>query len=50
MRGLKTAETNANSEVVQYAYGPADDLLSLPDGKGHTTQWGYCAIRGMPGR
>src|SRR5487761_1980920 len=41
MRGLKTAETNANSEVLQYAYGPAGDLLSLTDGKGHTTQWGY---------
>ena len=50
MRGLKFGEANANAEVIQYADGPAGDLLSLTDGKGHTTQWGYCAIRGMPGR
>ncbi len=43
VRGLKTAETNANSEVVLYTNSPAGDLLTLTDGKSHTTQWNYDA-------
>ena len=30
----KTAETNANGEVVLYSYNPAGDLLTLTDAKG----------------
>ena len=39
--GRKTAETNANNEVVLYTNSPAGDLLSLTDGKGQTTRWKY---------
>lgn len=39
--GRKTAETNANSEVVLYTNNAASDLLSLTDGKSQTTQWKY---------
>jgi RHS repeat-associated protein len=34
-------ETNANNEVLQFTYNPADDMLSLTDGKNQTTQWNY---------
>src|SRR5439155_25164586 len=37
----KTSETNANSEVLTFTYNSAADLLSLKDGKGQTTSWGY---------
>ncbi len=33
--------TNANSEVLQFAYNAANELLALTDGKGQTTHWGY---------
>ncbi|MFM1770802.1 MAG: hypothetical protein RJA22_3331, partial [Verrucomicrobiota bacterium] len=39
--GRKTAETNANGEVVQFAYSPASDLLTLTDGKSQVTTWKY---------
>jgi RHS repeat-associated protein len=37
----KTFETNANLEVTQYAYAPANDLRTLTDGKNQTTTWNY---------
>jgi YD repeat-containing protein len=39
--GRKVAETNANGEMVQFAYKPAGDLLTLTDRKGQGTTWGY---------
>ena len=39
--GRKTAETNANSEVTQFTYSGAGDLLTLTDAKYHTTTWNY---------
>jgi YD repeat-containing protein len=35
----KTAETNANYEHTLFTYSPAGDLLTLTDGKDHTTTW-----------
>jgi YD repeat-containing protein len=37
----KTFETNANGEVIRYTNNAAGDLLSLTDGKNHTTRWNY---------
>ncbi len=37
----KIFETNANGEVIAYAYNPAGDLLTLTDGKNQTTTWIY---------
>jgi len=37
----KTAETNANNEVVQFTYSPAGVMLTLTDGKSQQTQWKY---------
>ena len=34
-------QTNANNEVMQFTYNPADELLSLIDGKNQTTHWNY---------
>jgi len=34
-------ETNANNEVLQFTYNPADELLSLTDGKNQITRWNY---------
>jgi RHS repeat-associated protein len=39
--GRKTAETNANAQIIFYTNNAAGDLLSLTDGKGQTTQWNY---------
>ena len=36
----KIYETNANSEVIQYAYNPAGDLTNLTDGKLQVTIFG----------
>jgi RHS repeat-associated protein len=35
----KTAETNANTEGIEYTYNAAGDLLTLTDGKGQVTTW-----------
>jgi RHS repeat-associated protein len=37
----KTAETNANGEILRYTNNAAGDLLSLTDGKNQTTLWNY---------
>jgi len=37
----KTAETNANSEVLRYTNNAAGDLLALVDGKNQVTRWNY---------
>ena len=34
-------QTNANNEVLQFTYNPADEMLTLTDGKNQTTAWGY---------
>ena len=34
-------ETNANNEVLSFTYNPADELLTLKDGKNQTTRWNY---------
>jgi YD repeat-containing protein len=34
-------QTNANNEVLQFTYNPADEILTLTDGKNHTTRWNY---------
>ena len=39
--GRKTAETNANNEVIQFGYSPGGDLVTLTDGKNQTTTWHY---------
>ncbi|NMD20342.1 MAG: hypothetical protein GYA76_08760 [Verrucomicrobia bacterium] len=39
--GRKVAETNGNLEVTQFSFGPAGDLLTLIDGRGKQTSWGY---------
>jgi RHS repeat-associated protein len=39
--GRELYVTNANLEVLQFAYDAADDLLSLTDGKSQTTSWKY---------
>lgn len=39
--GRVTARTNANNEVLQYAYNPAGQVLSLTDGKNQTNHWQY---------
>jgi RHS repeat-associated protein len=39
--GRKTAETNANFEVLLYTNNAAGDLVTLKDGKGQITKWGY---------
>jgi len=37
----KTAETNANNEIIRYTNNAAGDLLTLTDGKSQTTTWHY---------
>jgi RHS repeat-associated protein len=37
----KLYETNANSEVLQFTYNAAGDLLTLKDGKNQQTTWSY---------
>jgi YD repeat-containing protein len=37
----KTADTNANLEVVRYQYKPSGDLWKLIDGKNQTNTWSY---------
>jgi RHS repeat-associated protein len=39
--GRKTFETNANTEILQFTYNAAGDLLTLTDGKNQTTTWHY---------
>ncbi len=39
--GRIIVETNANNEVLQFAYNPDDELLSLTDGKNQMTRWNY---------
>src|SRR5260370_23406884 len=34
-------QTNANNEVLQFTYNPADEMLTLPDGKNQTTSSHY---------
>ncbi|HEV2207455.1 MAG TPA: RHS repeat-associated core domain-containing protein [Verrucomicrobiae bacterium] len=36
-------ETNAQNQALQFVYNPADELLSLTDGKSQTTTWAYDA-------
>jgi RHS repeat-associated protein len=37
----KTAETNANGEIIQYSYDASGSLTNLIDGKGQSTKWTY---------
>jgi RHS repeat-associated protein len=37
----KIVETNADGQILLYTNNAAGDLLSLTDGKGQTTHWGY---------
>lgn len=37
----KTAEANANNEVILYTNSAAGDLLALVDGKNQVTKWNY---------
>jgi RHS repeat-associated protein len=39
--GRKTAETNANTEVIRYTNNASGDVLSLTDPKNQTTRWNY---------
>jgi RHS repeat-associated protein len=39
--GRRTSETNANLEVTQYGYNPADEITSLIDGLQHQRTWQY---------
>lgn len=39
--GRELFVTNANHEVLRFTYDPADNLLSLTDGKNQTTSWHY---------
>jgi len=39
--GRKTAETNANNEIIRYTNNAAGDLIALVDGKGQVTKWNY---------
>jgi RHS repeat-associated protein len=39
--GRVVYQTNANNEVVSYAYNPADEMLSLIDGNTNSTTWKY---------
>src|SRR5207249_11096382 len=39
--GRQLYETNANNELIRYTNNSAGDLLSLTDGKGQTTHWGW---------
>lgn len=34
-------QTNGNNEALRFTYNPADELLTLADGKNQTTTWGY---------
>src|SRR5882672_5684833 len=34
-------QTNANNEALQFSYNPADELLTLTDGKNQVTRWNY---------
>jgi len=38
--GRLLSQTNANTEVLQFTYNPADQILTLKDGKNHTTTLG----------
>jgi len=37
----KTAETNADGQIMSYSYNAAGNLLTLTDGKGQVTTWSY---------
>jgi RHS repeat-associated protein len=37
----KTAETNANGEIIQYSYDASGSLTNLVDGKNQSTKWTY---------
>ena len=39
--GRSTTVTNANLEVVSFAYNAAGDRRTLADGKSQVTSWGY---------
>jgi RHS repeat-associated protein len=39
--GRKTFETNANHEIIQYAYDHSGDTATLTDGKSQVTTWNY---------
>jgi RHS repeat-associated protein len=39
--GRLTAETNANLEVIQFAYNPADEITNLIDGLNHVTTFQF---------
>lgn len=39
--GRLVSQTNANNEVLQFAYNPSDQLLTLKDGKNQTTTWKF---------
>jgi RHS repeat-associated protein len=41
LAGRVLYQTNANNELLQFTYNPADELLTLTDGKMQTTTWGY---------
>jgi len=34
-------QTNANNEILQFTYNPADELLTLTDDKNQMTRWNY---------
>ena len=39
--GRLLSQTNANNEVLQFSYNPADQMLTLKDGKNQQTSWNY---------
>src|SRR2546422_10405209 len=39
--GWKIFETNANNELIQYAYDSSGNLTNLIDGKAQSTKWAY---------
>ena len=41
VKGRLISETNANGDVLTFAYNAADEMLTLTDGKNQTTLWHY---------
>jgi RHS repeat-associated protein len=39
--GRSLSQTNANNELLQFTYNPADQMLTLKDGKNQQTSWNY---------
>lgn len=39
--GRLRSQTNANQEALQFSYNPADQIVTLLDGKNQQTSWGY---------